>query len=62
VDFGRIVVCGQPRQKISKTHVSINKLGMVVHAYALYYTGGINRRIKVQDDPDQNLRSYLKNN
>jgi hypothetical protein len=38
--LGRIVVQNQPRQKLSKTPISINKLYMVAHTYGPSYVGG----------------------
>jgi hypothetical protein len=46
----------QPGQKVSKTPISINKLGEVVHAC------GRVRRITVQSSLGKKGRPYLQNN
>jgi hypothetical protein len=44
VEIERIMVWCQSRQKVSKTPLSTNKYGMVVHACNPSFLGGIGRR------------------
>jgi hypothetical protein len=48
----KIVVQGQPKQKLFRPHLR-NKSGMLVHAYNSSYTGGLDRRISVCGQPVQ---------
>jgi hypothetical protein len=61
-EIGRIMVCGQPGQKVSKTPNSTNTVGMVAHAYYPSYSGSTIRSIVVQTGPGKNEGSYSKNN
>jgi hypothetical protein len=59
----RIVVGGQPGQKICEAPISANKkLGMVTHTCHPSYMGSVNMRIEVQDGQGINSRRCLKNN
>jgi hypothetical protein len=44
-EMGRITAGSQPRQNVSETPISTNKLGMVVYSCNPSYARGIGRRI-----------------
>jgi hypothetical protein len=46
--MGRNTIRGQPRQKVSKTPTSTNKLGVVVYTCLPSYTVGINKGLAIQ--------------
>jgi hypothetical protein len=59
----RIMVQGQPRQKLIKTpSQSISSAGMVARACGLSYIGHIGRRTASKAGSGQKTRLYLKNN
>jgi hypothetical protein len=51
VNIERIAVGGQCRQKVSKSSISMKKMGMVVFACHPSYTGSISRKITVLTRP-----------
>jgi hypothetical protein len=46
VEMGKIMIQGQPRQKLSKTPSQPIKFGAMVHACHTRYMKGINRRLR----------------
>jgi hypothetical protein len=46
-EIRRIMVQAQPRQIVSKTLISSNKLSVVVSSYNLSHSGGLDRKMAV---------------
>jgi hypothetical protein len=57
----KTTVWGQPRQKISKTPILTNKLGMVVRASDSLHVGDLGRRITGWDWPEQKVSDSIRN-
>jgi hypothetical protein len=60
-ETGRVTVPGQPRQKFSETSSQPKNWIWWCTSVIPATTGGIGRRIRVQDGPGKNVRLYLKN-
>jgi hypothetical protein len=58
----RITVRGQPGQKVIKTCILTNTLGMVAGSCNPSCVGGTSRRIMFWASSGKNVSSYLKNN
>jgi hypothetical protein len=57
VEIRKILVGGQPRQKVKGDSTSTNKLGMVEHFCNPRYTEGIGRRIMSKVSPSRKFKT-----
>jgi hypothetical protein len=60
-EIRRIVIQGQPRQKVSETPSLQKMLNVVVHTCHPIYAGSINQRIKAHTGPGIKVRPLSEN-